>query len=72
MCWDADTVIDDGEGLLLGVLGGCEHDGGCQREKRRFLFSCTTFDTYLTNCIAQPFEIVGGARHSQDTRCALG
>ena len=51
MCWNADTFVDDCEGLLLSVLGGGEHDGRCQCEKRRFLFSCTTFNTYLADCL---------------------
>ena len=33
VCQDADTVLDDGEGLGLGCGGGCEDDGGGECEK---------------------------------------
>lgn len=36
------------------------------------MFGCATFDTYLTDGVDQPFEIGGGARHSEDAGCALG
>ena len=36
------------------------------------MFGCAAFDTYLADCLDEPFEIVGGSRHSEDAGGALG
>ncbi len=35
------------------------------------MFGCATGYTYLTDCVNEPFEIVGSTCHSENARCAL-